>query len=277
MIDYAYYNGVYTPYDDTVIPLSDRSFYFADAVYEVMLGRCGKVHNLALHLQRLESNAKSIGIEYSLSEDELLTILDTLTSLAELDTYVVYIQLSGNSQRRTHIRSSGRSNLLITLTHTEIPKDAEPISAITLPDRRYDYCNLKTTNLLPAVLSMKSAQHTGCDIAIFHNNGIITECSHANIFILNGMTLATPPLSSRILPGITRAELIRFAPKKGIRVQEREIRLDELQSADAILITSTTHFLRICTKVDSTTCNVNNIAIASELFALLREDFENNT
>ena len=277
MIDYAYYNGVYTPYDDTVIPLSDRSFYFADAVYEVMLGRCGKVHNLALHLQRLESNAKSIGIEYTLSEDGILTILDTLISLAEPDTYVVYIQLSGNSQRRTHIRSSGRSNLLITLTHTEIPKDVELISAITLPDRRYDYCNLKTTNLLPAVLSMKSAQHTGCDIAIFHNNGIITECSHANIFILNGMTLATPPLSSRILPGITRAELIRFAPKKGIRVQEREIRLDELQSADAILITSTTHFLRICTKVDSTTCNVNNIAIASELFALLREDFENNT
>ena len=277
MIDYAYYNGVYTPYDDTVIPLSDRSFYFADAVYEVMLGRCGKVHNLALHLQRLESNAKSIGIEYTLSEDGILTILDTLISLAELDTYVVYIQLSGNSQRRTHIRSSGRSNLLITLTHTEIPKDVELISAITLPDRRYDYCNLKTTNLLPAVLSMKSAQHTGCDIAIFHNNGIITECSHANIFILNGMTLATPPLSSRILPGITRAELIKFAPKKGIRVQEREIRLDELQSVDAILITSTTHFLRICTKVDSTTCNVNNIAIASELFALLREDFENNT
>ena len=117
MIDYAYYNGVYTPYDDTVIPLSDRSFYFADAVYEVMLGRCGKVHNLALHLQRLESNAKSIGIEYTLSEDGILTILDTLISLAEPDTYVVYIQLSGNSQRRAHIRSSGRSNLLITLTH----------------------------------------------------------------------------------------------------------------------------------------------------------------
>ena len=115
MVDYAYYNGIYRPYDDTVIPLSDRSVYFADSVYEVMLGRHGKVHNPTSHLRRLESNAKSIGIEYSLSEDELLTILDTLISLSELDTYTVYIQLSGNSQRRTHIRSTDKSNLLTRL------------------------------------------------------------------------------------------------------------------------------------------------------------------
>ena len=46
MKDLAYYNGVYTPYDAACIPLSDRSIFFSDAVYDVIIGSGKKPYQI---------------------------------------------------------------------------------------------------------------------------------------------------------------------------------------------------------------------------------------
>ena len=275
MIDYAFYNGIFAPYDAMTIPISDRAFFFADAVYDVLIGHGKGVHNVPQHLDRLNKNAKEIGLDFTLSEDYFTEITDKLVELSCHDCFSIYVQLSASGIRRSHLRTSPDVNILITLTGAQIPELPEKISAITIPDRRYDFCNIKTVNLLPAVLSVEMAVKRGADIAIFESGGWITECSHANIFILKDGVLITPPLSSKILPGITRDTLIRLALKKGIPTIERQISKDEIHEADAVLITSTTHFLRICNRIDEVACSLKDEKTVLELFSLLRDNFLN--
>ena len=62
MKDLAYYNGVYTPYDAACVSLSDRSIFFSDAVYDVIVGNGKKTYQLDGHIDRLLSNAERIGL-----------------------------------------------------------------------------------------------------------------------------------------------------------------------------------------------------------------------
>ena len=71
----AYYNGAFTEYEKVAIPLSDRSIYFADAIYDAAIGRGGKIHLEEWHISRFIGNAKRLGMELTLSCEEISEIL----------------------------------------------------------------------------------------------------------------------------------------------------------------------------------------------------------
>jgi len=67
--------------------------------------------------------------------------------------------------------------------------------------------------------------------------GAVLETTRANVFALRGGTLTTPPLDGAILPGVTRAMLLEQARECGIVTREERLTLDELEQADAVLLT----------------------------------------
>ena len=246
----TYYNGTITPYDSAVIPLSDRSIFFADSVYEVMIGRGEKVYQFDEHFTRLCNNCTALGLDMDITPTMLSEIICELLSLSSAKEFSVYVQLSGNSEKRSHLRSDQKANILVYINEMSVPNKPNKIRAITLPDMRYEYCNLKTTNLLPAVLSMNKASQKNADIAIFHKNLWITECTHANIAVLKDGVLKTPPLSNRILPGITRRTLLEVCKEGSVPYREEELSVSDLFSSDAVIVSSTTKLLQICTEID---------------------------
>jgi para-aminobenzoate synthetase / 4-amino-4-deoxychorismate lyase len=64
-------------------------------------------------------------------------------------------------------------------------------------------------------------------------SGEVLESGSGNVFIREGDTLVTPPADGRILPGVTRAELIRTA---GASIEP--LRLERLKQADEVFVTS---------------------------------------
>ena len=66
--------------------------------------------------------------------------------------------------------------------------------------------NLKTTgNYVNSSLAKVEALKAGYDEAIMLNRaGLISECTGENIFVVKDGVIRTPPLSTSILPGITR-------------------------------------------------------------------------
>ena len=274
MIDYAYYNGIFTPYDSACIPFSDRSIFFGDAVYDVVIGRGKKAYQLDLHLDRLYRNAERIGLMELPRSSEIYEVVDTLLAESSADEFTLYLQFSAGSRRRNHARVGKGANTLITVTHCDIPTALEAVIAITLPDNRHGLCDVKTVGLLPAVLSVEEAQRRDADIAIFHKNGTVTECSYANLSILTGGTLITHPYNSEILPGITQANLISLCKEIGIPHVSRPFSVNEMFCADAVLMTSTTKLIKICTEVDKRPLQVSCRDLADRLFEGLRANFE---
>ena len=273
----TYYNGVITPFDNASIPLSDRSIFFSDAVYDVMIGRNNIPYQFTEHMARLRDNCSKIELSIPLGDADILETAEELVRLSGTDEFMLYLQVSGHSDRRIHNRTESIGNILITVTEITVPNQPKRVRAIFFPDGRYGYCNLKTTNLLPAVLSMNAAVSAGADVAVFHRDNEITEASYANVFILKKGRLVTPPLSNRILPGITRDNVIATAKESGIECEERYLSKDELLSADAILLSSTTKLLQICTEIDGQVVGGGCEKEIQSIFDALYENFSGST
>jgi branched-chain amino acid aminotransferase len=91
---------------------------------------------------------------------------------------------------------------------------------------------------------LETAQQRGFDeVILLNERGEVAECTSANIFVANGTQVWTPPLSSGCLPGITREVVLGEIQVPGIRIGEKALLPEELESADEVFITSTTRDL----------------------------------
>ncbi len=97
---------------------------------------------------------------------------------------------------------------------------------------RWARCDIKSTNLLAAVLAKEEAKEAGADEALFLDpEGVVREGGSSNVFaVLNGV-IRTHPLSNRILGGITRLHVIEIARELGYTVEERAFSLADITSA----------------------------------------------
>ena len=270
----AYYNGDFCNFEDVRIPLSDRSVFFGDGIYDAAIGKDGGVYLEGEHLDRFFSNAERMNIPVSFNRSELSNLIRKLILENGYGEYFIYMQLSRFSAERTHTYpDTEKSNLLITLKEHKLPNPDKELKLITLPDVRYSMCDVKTLNLLPAVLASKKAEMSGCDEAVFIRDGAVTECAHSNVHIIKNGILYTHPNGKFILPGITRKRLIYFCNKLGIEVKEIPFPAAALYDADEILVTSTTRLCQKATEIDGKRLQSNTSTVGKRLILALFEDF----
>jgi para-aminobenzoate synthetase/4-amino-4-deoxychorismate lyase len=72
----------------------------------------------------------------------------------------------------------------------------------------------------------------------------VLEAATANVLIVEGATVVTPPLDGRLLPGTVRGRALAAAPAAGLRPAEEPITLDRLRAADEVLLSSAISGLR---------------------------------
>ncbi len=250
---YAYYNGNFGTSETIKIPLSDRAIFFGDGVYDAAIGFNGKIYLEDEHISRLLKNARRIGITELPTHHELSRILNFAVSKADLKEFFIYFQITRSLEHREHSYvKCERHNLLVTVDSFKTPSPNKRLSLITTEDLRYFYCDVKTINLLPSVLASGKAEESNCDEAVFHRGNTVTECAHSNISILKDGVLYTHPTDNLILPGITRKQLLLACEALGIRYVEQAFTLDELFSADEILVTSTSKLCQGAYSIDGT-------------------------
>lgn len=69
--------------------------------------------------------------------------------------------------------------------------------------------------------------------------GYVSEGSGENVFIVRDGIVFTPPISSSLLPGVTRASVIQLCKDSGIEVKETNIPREMLYIADELFFTGT--------------------------------------
>jgi branched-chain amino acid aminotransferase len=78
------------------------------------------------------------------------------------------------------------------------------------------------------------ARGRGCPQVLFLDscgNRTVEEMGGMNVFFVRDGILITPPVDDTILPGITRDSIIKMAPSLGFRVEEKEVKLEDLITA----------------------------------------------
>ena len=251
MKNIAYYNGTVGDISEITIPFCDRVCFFGDGVYDATYSRNGKIFNLEEHVKRLFFSAEKAEITPRISYDETLDVLRDLVKKSEEKENFVYLQFTrGTTVPRNHIFISGKSNVWVSVTPKNITPKEKKMALMTVPDTRYELCEIKTLNLLPNVLCSNLAAKNGCDEGVFCSGNLINECAHSNIHMLKNGVLVSPPPGKKVLGGIARKNLIAACKKFSVPVEERHFTVEEAESADELFITSAGTLLSPCYQFD---------------------------
>jgi D-alanine transaminase len=241
----VYLNGDFLPLEDARISVLDRGFLFGDGIYEVIPVYGRHLFRLPHHLQRLHNSLAGVRIDDPLSDREWAAMLTELVASNEGNDQAVYMKVTrGADRKRDHAFPAGIQPTVFAMS-SPMPgardHSREPgVSAITLADIRWKLCNIKAITLLPNVMLRQQAIDAGSVEAILINNGYAIEGAASNLFIVKDGVIITPPLSSALLPGITRDLILELAQKNAIPFREADITEAELQDADEVWLTSST-------------------------------------
>ena len=90
------------------------------------------------------------------------------------------------------------------------------------------------------MLATMDARRGGYDEAIMlAHDGVVADGPGENVFVVKGGVLRTPPLSTSILPGITRDSVLTIARDLGYPVEETTLIRTDLYHADEVFMTGT--------------------------------------
>jgi branched-chain amino acid aminotransferase len=88
------------------------------------------------------------------------------------------------------------------------------------------------------------------DVLLLNESGQIAECTSANVFLVCGNKVVTPPLSSGCLPGVTRDVLLEVVPRAGFELREENVSPEDLSKAAEVFISSTTREVAAVGSID---------------------------
>ena len=242
----VYLNGSYLPMMESQISTQDRGFLFGDGVYEVIPVYQRKLFRFDAHIQRLKNSLQATSITNPFSDSEWLDMLETLVAKHDWQDQYIYLQVTrGVQMQRDHLPADCLTPTIYAYTN---PLKAvadniieNGIKVVSLDDIRWLSCDIKAITLLPNVMMKLAAKSQGADDAILiTREGNISEGTASNTFIVKDGNLITPPNSNQILPGITRMVIESIATEHNIPLIEKNITLDDLNSADEIWLSSST-------------------------------------
>ena len=245
MKDLGYYNGKYDRIENMYVPMNDRACFFGDGIFEVAYARNHKIYALSEHLDRMYDSAAMLGYNMPIRKDEFASLLYELSSKVDSPDQLIYWQVSRGTEMRSHApQSELTANIWVTIREKVMMPPYESAKLITFPDTRFFHCNMKTLNLLPTVMASIAAKDAGADEAIFHRDGMVTECAHSNLCIIRkDGAVQTAPADKLILPGVTRAHMIKACAELGIPCIEENFTLEEMMNAaEVVIVTSGAQF-----------------------------------
>lgn len=254
----VYLDGEYLPAAEARVPVGDRGFIFGDGLYEVTRAVDGRLFAEEAHWLRLERGLRELAIDVR-GRLERAAVQDVSERLLRENGLTeghatVYLQVTRGVAPRTHwFPPDGTPpTVYMAASPFTIPTDLREhgASAIILPDIRWARCDLKTVNLLGAVLAKQRAREAGAYDAVLIRDGAVTEGGASNLFAVISGRLRTYPKSNYILPGITRDIVIELAREQGVEVDETPIFAHEIHGAEEIFFTGTTTDVQPVVKLD---------------------------
>lgn len=249
-----YLNGDFIPSDQAKVSVFDRGFIFGDGVYEVIPVYGGNLFRFKEHIKRLENSLIKIRILPPLSEDRWFDILSTLIEANGGGDLSIYLQITRGITPIDPTFPQNVQPTVMAIASPLKPIDSElltnGVSAVTLDDYRWQFCDIKAITLLPNILARQEAIDGNATEAIFIRDGLITEGASSNIFMVKNREITTPAKSQYLLPGITRDLILELAEQNRIQCRESDITLEQLESADEIWLTGSTKEILPVTKLN---------------------------
>jgi len=254
MTNIAHFNGRLMPLDEIRISPLDRGFIFGDGVYEVIPVYDGVMLHGREHFERLQRSMKEIQLAAPHTVDEWMRVTQELVA-HHPGNVSVYIQVTrGVPPKRDHVMPKGLEPTVFMMVQPLVTPSKEAIengvACVTHEDFRWTRCHIKSTSLLGNIMARQVSADVGATETILLRDGMLTEASSSNVFVVKGNVVAAPPQDHLILLGITYDLVTRLAKDGTVKLEIRPIAGRELLEADEIWLSSSTKEVLAVTKLD---------------------------
>jgi len=244
-----WFNGKTVEWADANIHILNHGLHYASCVFEGERVYEGEIFKLEEHTERLFYSAKRMGIEVPYSQNEINEACKNIVNIQKVQNgYVRPLIWRGSEMMAI---SAQKNKIHVAIATWEWGSYFDPqlktkgiklnISNWRRPAPNTIPWDTKAAGLyMICTLSKHEAEAKGfTDSLMLDHEGNIAEATGANIFFKDKSGKLHTPIPDSFLDGITRREIIKIAKSKGINIDERKIKLDEMKNFVGCFLTGT--------------------------------------
>ena len=251
--EFIWMSGKLVPWDDARIHIGSHVIHYGSAVFEGI--RCYKtrkgsaVFRLDAHTERLFNSAKIYWMDIPWTRDEVdAAILETIGANKLDACYIRPVVYRGAGQLGVNPLGSPVELAVMVwdwgkyLGQEALEQGVDVcvsswtrMAPNTLPAMAKSAGNYMNSQLIK-VEAVKGGFAEGIALDA---QGLVSEGSGENLFVVSKGRLLTPPLVSSVLPGITRDCVLTLARRLGIPIEEKALPREMLYLADELFFTGT--------------------------------------
>ena len=251
--EWIWHDGEFIPWADATVHVLCHSLQFGSSAFEGV--RCydtprgPAIFRLEDHLQRLMNSCKIYRMEMHYTIDDLVAASCELVERNALNACYI---------RPMVIRGYGAAGMVPFDSPVEVYLPCWPWGTYLgegALENGIDACvstwNRMAPNTTPAfakiagnyisgqLIKMEALMNGYAEAIALGPDGMLSEGSGQNVFIVHNGTLYTPLIDGTLLPGITRDTIVTLARDAGIPVREQQMPREMLYVADEVFFTGT--------------------------------------
>lgn len=268
-------NGDYLPLADARISVLDRGFIFGDGIYEVVPVYYRKPFRFEHHLARFERSTREIGLANPLSRDGWRALVEQLVTRNRGEHQFVYWQVTRGVAKRDFAFPKDAVPTVFAMS-TPFTRPAESqrtqgLSAVTRRDERWLRCDVKSVSLLGAVLARQFAAEQGADEVVQFRDGVLTEGSASNMWVVKDGTVIGAQRDHLILEGIRYGFIEELCRQAGVPFRVARLSKEEVAAADELMLSAATREILPITRLDGRPVGTG---APGPIFATLRAGYD---
>jgi D-alanine transaminase len=161
----AYVAGQYLPHRQAAVHIEDRGYQFGDGVYEVLAVLGGRLVDEERHLARLHRSLTELRINPPMGDGALKIVMREVIRRNGVERGIVYLQVTRGVAPRDHAFPKAAKPVLVVTSRRSQPPNPrlghDGIAVITIPDIRWQRCDIKSVALVANVLGKQQAREAG--------------------------------------------------------------------------------------------------------------------
>lgn len=244
------YNGKFLPADKPLLMADNRSFRYGDGCFETMKVYQGQLILADLHFERLMASLHILHIDPAQFTKDYISKLvlelcrqNNVSQLARV-RFTVYRSGSGLYAPETNTPDFVVQCWELPRTVFELNEPGFTVDIFPEVHKGTDkLATIKSNNSLPYVLGgIYARQHELNEVILLNQYGRVADTTVANIFVVKGKKIYTPPLSEGCVCGVMRKHLLNT--ELPFKIEERSLTVEDLENADEIFLTNAIYGLR---------------------------------
>lgn len=243
-----YLNGKIVSVAEASISVIDHAFLYGDGLFEGIRAYGGKVWKLEEHIERLFKGARVMLIELTITKKQMREAVREMLRANGLSDAYIRVTVSrgvGLGLDPKHIKNPTVAIMpgKLALYPPEMYENGLEVVTVSTRIARPDSWEVRvksTGKYVNNIMAKFEANRMGAGEGLMLNmEGFVAEATGDNIFVVQSGLILTPPASAGILEGITRATVMDIANTSGYRVEERNLTLFDVYTADESFLTGT--------------------------------------